>query len=167
MRLQPFHKSAAVNTCFELVTVNCCGSEKGGRGGGSQPRIPARHRHMASICELLRPLHLNHKCAKEVVLRCKEGLNMSICICKRMCLLVDISSWKGKCMNVFCLVPSELVEKKDTPSSGVVYYGMCGMLGLNLCFHSQNLLVANIRVGILNRFHPENPSKWRSCGNSW
>lgn len=28
--------------------------------GWCQPWIPARHQHMASICELLRALHLNH-----------------------------------------------------------------------------------------------------------
>lgn len=40
-------------------------------------------------------------------------------------------------MIFFYLVVPRLVQKEDTRSSGMKYYGMCGMLGLIARFHSR------------------------------
>lgn len=40
--------------------------------------------------------------------------------------------------NVLC---PELVKKEDARSSAVVYYDMCGILGITSLFHSQNLVL--------------------------
>lgn len=45
-----------------------------------------------------------------------------------------------------CFVSSELVQKDDTRSSGMICYGMCGMLGLIACFHSQNLAFNDLTI---------------------
>lgn len=79
---------------------------------------------------------------------------MSICICMRMCLLVNIQLEEKTCTNLFCLVPLNWWGKKTQEAQG--WYTMVCVA----CWdsHSQTLVFNYMTMNSLSLWNSHFPS---------